>query len=152
MPDPKNPTIESWVGHLSKIVGVPDEDTYFVGHSIGCQAILRYVEQLQKPVGGVICVAGFLNSLNLDDGGKEKIAKPWLETPLNYEEIKKGSGKIIAIFSDNDESVGLENKNLFEKYLNARTILEHDKGHFSDDAGIKEMPSALKAILEISDR
>lgn len=150
MPNPKNPTIEGWVGYLSKIVGTPDENTFLVGHSIGCQAILRYIEKLQKPVGGVVCVAGFLNSLNIDDEERYATAKPWLEIPMDYGKIKKNAVKIIAIFSDNDESVGLGNKDLFEKNLDAKTIAEHNKGHLSDDAGIKELPSALNAVLEIS--
>ena len=152
MPEPAEPKIEAWVSHLSKTVGDIDENTYFVGHSIGCQAILRYIEKLQKPIGGAVCVAGFLNSSNLATDEENKIAKPWLETPIDYEKIKKNAGKITAIFSDDDESVGLENKDLFEKLLDAKTIIAHNKGHFSDDAGIKELPSALDAVLEISEK
>ena len=43
----------------------------------------------------------------------------------------------------------LGDKELFEKNLNAKTLIEHNKGHFSDDAGVKELPSALEAILEM---
>ena len=32
-----------------------DENTYFVGHSIGCQAIMRYLESVDvKKIGGVL--------------------------------------------------------------------------------------------------
>lgn len=34
MPNPKKPNIESWISHLIKVVSKPDENTYFVGHSI----------------------------------------------------------------------------------------------------------------------
>lgn len=150
MPHPENPTIEDWVRHLSSVVGEPDENTYLVGHSIGCQTILRYIERLQKSVGGVVCVAGFFRLLHLATDEEKKIAKPWLETPLNYNKIKQNSGKIVAIFSDNDPDVDLGDKKLFEKHLNAKTILEHKKGHFSGDAGVKELPSVLDAVLEIA--
>lgn len=150
MPHPENPTIEDWVGHLSNIVGKPDKNTYFVGHSIGCQTILRYIEQLQEPAGGVVCVAGFFRLLHLATDEEKEIAKPWLETPLNCDKIKQKAGKIIAIFSDDDPDVDLGDKELFEKYLNAKIFLEHNKGHFSDDAGVKELPSALNAVLEIA--
>jgi len=40
---------------VAKIVGEVDENTYFVGHSIGCQAILRYLAIL--PVDQKIVVA-----------------------------------------------------------------------------------------------
>lgn len=150
MPHPENPTIEDWVEHLSNVVGEPDENTYFVGHSIGCQAILRYIEQLQKLVGGIVCVAGFFRLLHLVTDEEKKIAKPWLETPLNCDRIKLKVNKVIAIFSDNDPDVDLGDKELFEKCLNAKTVVEHKKGHFSDDAGIKELPSVLDAVLEVA--
>ena len=41
MPDTDHPKIESWVNKLKEIV-IPDEETILIGHSIGCQAILRY--------------------------------------------------------------------------------------------------------------
>lgn len=41
MPDTDIPVIEKWVHRLANIVGTPDSDTYFIGHSIGCQTILR---------------------------------------------------------------------------------------------------------------
>jgi pimeloyl-ACP methyl ester carboxylesterase len=40
--------IEKYVRHLADLVGPagPDEDTYFIGQSVGCQVILRYLAQL----------------------------------------------------------------------------------------------------------
>ena len=40
--------IEKYVRHLAQLVGPagPDEDTFFVGQSVGCQVILRYLSQL----------------------------------------------------------------------------------------------------------
>ena len=150
MPHPETPTITDWVSRLADIVGEPDENTYFVGHSIGCQTILRYIEQAQKPVGGVVCVAGFFRLLHLATNEEKEIAKPWLETRLGYEKIKKLAGEIVAIFSDDDPDVDLGDKELFEKYLGAKTFVEHQKGHFSDDAGVTELPPAFDAVLEIA--
>ena len=39
---------------------------------------------------------------------------------------------------------------LTKKPLWAKIIVEHQKGHFSGDDGIKELPSALEALLEIA--
>lgn len=151
MPNPDVPEINTWISHLSSIVGIADKNTFFVGHSIGCQAILRYVERLpKKPIGGIVCVAGFFRLLHLETDEDKKIAKPWLETKIDFNKIKERTNKIVAIFSDNDPDVDLGNKDLFEKHLNAKTIVEHNMGHFSDDTGVKELPSALKALLEIA--
>lgn len=64
LPDPGNPRIHNWVPALAKLVENPDKETYFVGHSMGCQAIARYLETLSKntKVGGAVFVAGFFKT------------------------------------------------------------------------------------------
>src|SRR5688572_19611763 len=57
MPDPAHPRIESWVRQLAGEVGELDQETFFVGHSIGCQTILRYLQMGDARAGGVVCVA-----------------------------------------------------------------------------------------------
>lgn len=149
MPDPANPKIDSWVPYLTKIVDMVDENTFFVGHSIGCQTILRFLEKLSpgKKIGGAIFVAGWFTLKNLETDEEKNIAKPWLETPIDLEKVKFHTNKFITIFSDDDPVVPISNKELFEKHLGAKTIVEHNKGHFGDDSGIKELPIVLDAIL-----
>ncbi|MDP2934602.1 MAG: DUF1749 domain-containing protein [bacterium] len=151
MPNPEAPEIKAWIGYLQKEVGEPNESTYFVGHSIGCQTILRYVEQLPQEVkiGGIICVAGFFNLRGLETEEEKELSRPWLETKIDFEKIKTHTNKITAIFSDNDPYVDLENKELFEKHLSAKTIIEHNKGHFDDDAEIKELLIVLEELLKM---
>lgn len=147
MPNTGEPKIEEWVPFLSKLVGKPDENTYFVGHSIGCQAIMRYLKKLDNiKIGGVVFVAGWFNLVNLETKEEEKIAKPWLETSINLEKVKNNSKKIIAIFSDNDQFVPLSDSDIFKKELGAEIIIEHNKGHFSKSDGITELPIVLEKI------
>lgn len=151
MPKPESPEIAMWVSHISKVVGEVDEQTFFIGHSIGCQAILRYLETLPvgKKVGGVVFVAGFFTLTNLETDEEKGIALPWLETVIDFESVKKHSEKFVAIFSDNDKFVPLDNKKLFEQRLGAKTIVEHNKGHFSGSDEITELPIVLRAILSL---
>ena len=53
MPDTNHPLIGSWVRTLAEVVGTPDSETYFVGHSIGCQTIFRYLETIGQSAGGI---------------------------------------------------------------------------------------------------
>ncbi|MEK6932790.1 MAG: alpha/beta hydrolase [Nanoarchaeota archaeon] len=155
MPNPAEPKIKTWVDHLKKSVKNPDKNTYFVGHSIGCQAILRYVESLNKKIGGCVLIAPWMH---LDEETKkeegpevEAIAKPWMETPINFNKVaSKISKKTVCIFSDNDPYVPLSNTKLFKKNLNAKIIIEHKKYHFDPYNKIKRLSSALKSLLEIS--
>lgn len=154
MPEPAWPKIEAWVSHLAKVVGEVDENTFFVGHSIGCQTILRYLEGLSadKKVGGGVFAAGWFTLMNLKAGEEKEIARPWLETPIDFGKVREHTEKFFAIFSDNDEDVPLSNKELFEQYLGAKTVIEHGKGHFSGGDGIKELPLVLEKILELSNK
>ncbi|OGC81343.1 MAG: hypothetical protein A2V81_00855 [Candidatus Abawacabacteria bacterium RBG_16_42_10] len=155
LPDSDNPRIHNWVPKLSEMVGVPDQETYFVGHSMGCQTIARYLESLPEEVkvGGVVFVAGFFKRLtNIEDDTEVKeIAKHWLETPLDLEKVKSHLFKSVAIFSDNDKYVPLDNKDDFHNKLGSEIIIEHHKGHFSGASdGITELPSVLEAVLKIA--
>jgi len=154
LPEAKTPRIYNWVPALSKAVETPDEQTYFVGHSMGCQTIARYLESLPEgvKVGGAVFVAGFFKRLtNLEDDPEvREIAKHWLETPVDLEKVKARLNKSVAIFSDNDPYVSLDNQDDFKEKLGSKIVIEQQKGHFSGSDGLKELPVALEAVLEIS--
>lgn len=150
MPHPDRPTIDDWVGHLAKLVNQANEQTYFIGHSMGCQTILRYLSSLNnQKVGGAVLVAGFFELVSLEKEEEKVIVKPWLETPIDFSKIKAATSNITVILSDNDEWVPLErNVELFKQYLNPTIITEHAKGHYSGSSGVKKLPAVLKAVLQ----
>ena len=152
MPNTEEPKIEPWVNKLKEVVGKPDKDTYLIGHSIGCQTIMRYLQTLDEgtKIGGVIFVAGFFNLPYLETQEEKDIAKPWLETKIDTDKLRKPTDNYVAIFSDNDPDVPLGDSELFKEKLGAKIIIEKDKGHFSDDAGITEIPIVLEEMLRIS--
>lgn len=154
MPNTSEPRIGEWVDHLKNLVGMPDENTYFVGHSIGCQTILRYLESLNegKRVGGAVFVAGWFTLTNLETDKEKEIAEPWLNQLINLNKVKERTSNFIAIFSNNDPFVPAENQNIFKDKLGTRIIIENRKGHFSGADGIDNLPSALEAVLEIARR
>jgi len=151
MPDTEYPTIKRWVSFLKKNVKSPDKNTYFIGHSIGCQTILRYLEKLRKneKIGGAIFVAGWFNLINLEKN-EVKIAKPWLEKKINLTKITAKSKKNVSIFSNNDPVVPLSDYKIFKEKLNSKIIIQRGKGHFSGSDKIKKLPIVLKELLKIS--
>ena len=152
IPNPNKPVISTWINKIKNIIKTPDEDTYLIGHSIGCQAILRYLEKLDSKikVGKVILIAPwmYLDEKTIEEEGEEsvRIAKPWVETPIDWSKIKKHTKDFNCIFSDNDPFVPVSNKNLFEEKLGAKIIVEHNKGHFDPDSGVKKLEVILKII------
>lgn len=149
MPDPHVPRIDAWVEHLHQTVGTLDKDTYFIGHSIGCQTIMRYLETQKTACGGVLFIAGWCTLQGLETEEEFSIAQPWLETPLDFEAIKDHMGKLTCIFSDNDAFVPLSDKEIFKAKLDAHIVVEHAKGHYTEEDGIHVSDSALKELLNL---
>lgn len=152
MPNTSNPKIEEWVSFLEKQVKELDENTFFVGHSIGCQTILRYLERCEvAKIGGIILVAPWLDLLPeaVSDEDSLKTAEPWLTTPIDFDKIKKFTNNIVCIFSDNDYFVPINQREKFEKLLEAKTIIVHNKGHISKEDDVFELGELLKEDLWI---
>lgn len=152
MPDTANPIIEEWISELEKQVSELDENTYFVGHSIGCQTIMRYLESKNtKKIGGILFVAPWLDLLPeaVSDEESYNTAQPWLNTPIDFEKIKNITNNITCIFSDNDYFVSLEQEKRFKELLNAKTVFVKGKGHISEDDGVKELDEIYNELLEI---
>mgnify|MGYP006379841313 CR=1 FL=1 len=73
MPHSSHPIIEEWVEAIEKAVGnTPLPDTIFIGHSLGCQAICRFLEKAQGVAGRVFFIAPVLSHISgLDEEEKE---------------------------------------------------------------------------------
>jgi predicted alpha/beta hydrolase family esterase len=152
MPNTNCPKIEEWVSKLGQEVPMIGNNTFFVGHSIGCQTILRYLEtQPVTEIGGILLVAPWLDLLEeaVSDAESYEIAKPWLTRPIDFEKIKKFTSNIYCIFSDNDYFVPLEQESELKKLLNAKTIIVNGMGHISIDDGIEKLEKAYDALMEI---
>ena len=153
LPMADEPRINNWVNEIKELISNPDDKTYFVGHSMGCQAIARYLESLPEgtQVGGAVFVAGFFKRLtNLEDDDLTRdVAREWLETPLDLNKVASRLKKSVAIFSDDDPYVPLDNQEQFANILHSKIIIEHGKEHFSGSTGITQLPVALEALLSL---
>jgi predicted alpha/beta hydrolase family esterase len=151
MPTPLEPKLEEWIPFLAQAVSMPDGQTFFIGHSIGAQTVLRYLATLREGVrvGGVVLVAPWVHLTDeaFEEESDRAIAKPWLETPMPWDAIKTHAPHIVAIFSENDPLVPMTDAKVFEKKLGAWVVVEHNKGHFSGSDGITELPSVLNSLL-----
>jgi len=148
MPDTKRPKMDEWVQFISKVVDNPGKQTYFIGHSIGCQAVIRYISGLQNDVvvGGAVLVAPWVKVVNLESE-EEPIARSWITTPIDWEAAKRHCKRFTIIYSNNDQWVLEEEANSIGKRLNAKMVLDKEKGHFTEEEGVTELPSLLDESL-----
>jgi len=150
MPETDKPQLLLWLPKLAEAIGLPDEELYLVGHSIGCATIIRYLEQLPAgKVGGVVLVAGFT-----DDLGFEEL-KNFYQTPLDFAKIREKSVKgFVNIHSDDDQYVPLVHSQNMQRGLGGEAIVVPNKGHFSGpvdhEESCTELPEVVRAVEKLS--
>jgi len=175
MPNPEKPKIESWVSFLGELANDSNEYTYFVGHSMGCQTILRYIGRLSEKtkIGGVVCVSGWFTLKDLENEEDWETARPWLMPKslwdmskpvfeqkldtirgwlnkcLSCDNLEDHLKDFVAIFSDNDPYVPLEENKRFFETLGAKTIVMPKMNHMSED-DYSEMPIVLEELLKMA--
>ena len=144
-PDTENPKMNAWVPKLKEIVGEPNEELILIGHSIGCAAIMRYLESLDaaQKVGGVVLVAGFNENVGYDE------IQNFFETPIDLAKIKtKSKNGFFAIHSDNDPHVDLKYADIFKEKLGAQIIVKPGAAHFSGAIEGEQSCTQLPEVIE----
>jgi predicted alpha/beta hydrolase family esterase len=156
MPHPDRPVIREWIDFIANLVGKPDSRTVMIAHSIGCDAVLHYLEMLggnSMSVGKTVLVAArFPSGMSSAEAERkiegDEILKPWLTARLDPKKVQSAAGKCTVILSDNDPYIPIdEAKAGIRENLIAEIIVEHGKGHFNEDDNITALPSALSAAL-----
>jgi predicted alpha/beta hydrolase family esterase len=144
MPDILNPKIEDWVKFLEENIKEVDEETYFVGHSIGAQTIMRFLEKLpkHKGIGGCVFVAPWFRLMNLNEE-EMRIAHPWMNSKIDFERITRHTSNILALFSNNDPYVHLDEADKFKENLGAKIITKENARHFDD---VEEIPEIFNFL------
>ena len=149
LPNTNSPQLGEWLPYLKKTVGAPDEETYLVGHSLGCPTILRYLQSLDdgQKVGGALLVAGFAEPLvqlpELDS---------FTEGEWNDAKVRAGANKLTIMNSDDDPAVPYVNGEHVRDRFKAKLITVHNAGHINEKSGYTEVPfvlDELKKMLEI---
>jgi len=150
MPNADEPVIDQWLAHMRAIIRHPDKNTILVGHSLGGQAILRYLAELPEEIQikKAILVAPVLNEITNRDFDEKDPGALWLKTPFNEKKAKKATKKIIGFFSDNDRWIPLSSEKTLREKFGARTIIEHNMGHYSDDENMNGVPQILEEIVK----
>ena len=78
---------------------------------------------------------------------EERIAKPWIEKPINLNKVKK-IAKEITVFLSSNEYYGYikENSTIFREKLGAKVIIEKSMGHFTDEEGEEKLYKFVSKI------
>ncbi len=150
LPNSDHPTLEEWLPFITDLINPPDEDTYLVGHSLGCITILRYLETLheREVIGGAILVAGFGENLSYE--GYKNELDSFFKTEVAWEIVRKHCIKFFALHSTDDSWVDKKNLELFKEKLGADVFLQNGMRHYSGEDGITELQIVFNELLKMA--
>jgi hypothetical protein len=147
MPEPDRPDPATWVPRLARWLGDDPNllaETVLVGHSVGCQAVVRTLATLRgdRAVAGVLLVAPWFG---LDEEDRDETSALWEETAFDERAARRAAGRVVALVSDDDPftSDWEANARAWEKRLGADVVLEPGGGHFE----AAEEPRVLELLL-----
>ncbi len=146
MPDPGTPTIEAWTARIAEEVGhdaAALERTVLLGHSVGCQAVLRFLAGLPAGVhvAGALLVAGWFWVDN-----PWPTLRPWMDTPIDLAAVRAACPRLTVLLSDNDPFTTdfAANQAAWEERLGAEVRVLPGAKHFN----AADEPAVLEALLQ----
>lgn len=142
MPDSDNPDPAAWLAHHQANIDNISPQDIFIGHSLGCIAALRFLTQRNKPVGGVILVAGFDQPLpNLPELNDFTAQQP------DYAALIRNIPQRTVIASLDDEVVNPEFSEQMAVNLQAKYITTQGYKHFTEYHSITQFPLIYDEIM-----
>lgn len=138
--------ISEWFDVLKDYEEYIDDDTVFVGHSLGGVFTLRVLEKLDHTVKAAILVGapiGVKPILNYDRDNSFSSFK------FDWEAIKSKANNFVVYQSNDDPYVGLDNGKELAKHLGIELSFIPNAGHFNAKAGYTEFEDLRDKLLKI---
>ncbi|WP_202845075.1 RBBP9/YdeN family alpha/beta hydrolase [Luteimonas saliphila] len=143
LPTPGDPQPDAWLQTLRAQVPAPDQDTWFVAHSLGGIALLRYLVAADAGarIGGFVLVSGFNDRLPILpqlDGFRDP--------DLDYGRLVRMAGQRVVIAADDDAIVPPPLSQDLARSLEARFVAVARGGHFLGSDGFERFPLVLDEL------
>ena len=135
---------ENWSKVLDEYKEKIDEETIFIGRSIGPVFSVKYIMENNLFIDKLISISGF-NNYSVDGGDYDKVNESMFVN--NLEEFKSHCHQTICIISENDPYVSLSALKEFAATIANNTINIKDGGHFNSDSGYGERFEYLLKII-----
>ena len=113
-------------------LGLINENTTIIGHSIAPVFISKFLTENEVKVKKLIFVCGFNNYLGINEEYDTVNKTMYFD---NLEDVKQCANEIICFYSDNDPYVKYEVKKDFANKIATEQILIPNAGHINSESG-----------------
>ncbi len=140
-PTPENQTLEKWQEVFSNYK--VDQDTIFIGHSLGVPFILSLLEKCKAKAS--FLVAGFCT---LPENEFKEGMRTFVKD-FDYERIKSNCKNVYVFHSDNDPYIPLSKAEEIAEKIGAKLMVIKKAGHFNAKAGYTTFRPLLEEIKSL---
>lgn len=113
-------------------LGLIDENTTIIGHSIAPVFICKFLIENKIKVKKLVFVSGFNNYLGINEEYDAVNKSMYTD---NIEEVKNYAKKIICLYSDNDPYVKYEIEKDFADKVSTKQEIIKGGGHINSESG-----------------
>jgi len=146
-PTPKGQTLENWRDVFDAYKEFVDEETIFIGHSLGPLFILDILQNINIKVKASFFVSGFLKVLSNKEF--DTINKTFIENKFDWDKIESNCNQFTIFHSDNDPYIPVDYANELAEILGTVPIIIKGAGHFNKDSGYTKFEELLDKIKEL---
>ena len=148
--DSAHPDFEAWQQCLALQMPVLDENTIIVAHSLGCLAVLHYVNQYFSRTGGQIKAGVFVAGFKADLPSTPALQGFIAQAQLDSSRLQAVMPLAFCLLSANDRIVPPPLTLQLSSFLNAQSYEIRGAGHFMRADGYTEFQEVwelLKPLL-----
>lgn len=144
-PTPEGQNLDNWLKTFEPYQKYVNQDSVFVGHSMGPGFIFRLLEARQSSIKAGVLVAPFYKELDLPEPFS-KLIKTFIDRPFDWEKIKQNCPIFTVFCGTGDPYVPLEQPKFIAEKLETELKIIKDGKHLNSEAGYIKFPEVLEEL------
>lgn len=146
LPNPENPELSQWIDTLKQSIANANDQTFFVAHSLGCIALLNYLNQLDNTttIGGMVLVSGFNQPVP-----NRPLLDSFVNQEIDIKAIINMAQHRVMIVSNDDPIVPFILSQHLSDDLKATLISVEQGGHFLGREGFTRLPIVYDELMHM---
>ena len=146
-PHPDQPDLDEWMKHMVQYESLINENTIFVGHSLGGAFALRLLEHRQQSIKAVFLVATVSGPI---PHRIDPLLTTFTHHPFDWNTIREKAGKFMVLHSDNDPYIPLVQAEHMAQSLGTTVTLIKGGEHLNEGAGYGTFEVLFQLVKDAS--
>ena len=134
---------KNWEMVLNSVKRFINKDSVFFCHSIACIFLVKYCIKNNIKIGKAIFVSGYNHYLGLDENFDDVNCTMYTTRIKEFRNLCK---ERICYFAKNDPYIKFDKLQEFANFIDAKSIISENAGHFNHAAGYTQFNELLEYI------